>query len=166
MKTFAKWLKESKDILCEGGAQGHLSHLFESPNLTFKQIKDIFQKLFTGKLEISEKTDGQNLTVTCIDGKVKAARNKSTLKEPMDIEAVAKKFDGRGPIKDAFVNSMKDVQKALESLSKEQQDQIFDNGKNFMSFEIIYPPTKNVVDYGNRCLIQFHGIAKYNEKWE
>lgn len=166
MKTFYKWLEESKDILCEGGAQGHLSHLFESPNLTFKQIKDIFQKLFTGKLEISEKTDGQNLTVTCVDGKVKAARNKSTLKEPMDIDAVAKKFDGRGPIKDAFVNSMKDVQKALESLSKEQQDQIFDNGKNFMSFEIIYPPTKNVVDYGNRCLIQFHGIAKYNEKWE
>jgi len=40
----------------------------------------------------------------------------------MDIDAVAKKFDGRGPIKDAFVNSMKDVQKALESLSKEQQD--------------------------------------------
>lgn len=42
MKTFSKWLEESKDILCEGGAQGHLSHLFESPNLTFKQIKDIF----------------------------------------------------------------------------------------------------------------------------
>lgn len=166
MKTFLQWLEESKQLVCEGGAQGHLQHLFESPDLTFKQLKDIFTKVFSGKLQISEKTDGQNLTITCVDGKVKAARNKSTLKEPMDIEAVAKKFDGRGPIKDAFVNSMKDVQKAIESLSEEQQNEIFGNGKNFLSFEIIYPPTKNAVDYGDRCLIQFHGIAIYNDNWE
>ena len=166
MKTFLQWLEESRHLVCEGGAQGHLKHLFERPDLTFKQLKDIFTKVFRGKLEISEKTDGQNLTITCIDGKVKAARNKATLKEPMDIDAIAKKFDGRGPLKDAFVNSMKDVQSAIESLSEEQQNEIFGNGKNYLSFEIIYPPTKNVVDYGDRCLIQFHGIAIYNDKWE
>lgn len=166
MLTFLEYLNESKKLVCEGGASGHLGHVFEQPNLTFKQIKDIFSKVFSGKLQLTEKTDGQNLAITCIDGKVKAARNKSTLKEPMDIDAVAKKFDGRGAIKDAFVNSMTDLQKALESLSEEEQNSIFNNGKNFMALEIIYPPTKNVVDYGNRCLLQFHGVSIYDDKWE
>ena len=166
MLTFLEYLNESKKLVCEGGASGHLGHVFEQPNLTFKQIKDIFSKVFSGKLQLTEKTDGQNLAITCINGKVKAARNKSTLKEPMDIDAVAKKFDGRGAIKDAFVNSMTDLQKALESLSEEEQNSIFNNGKNFMALEIIYPPTKNVVDYGNRCLLQFHGVSIYDDKWE
>src|SRR5574344_814786 len=34
-----------------------------------------------------------------------------------------------------------------------------------MAFEIIYPPTKNVVDYGTRCLIQLHGVNIYDDKW-
>ena len=34
-----------------------------------------------------------------------------------------------------------------------------------MAFEIIYPPTKNVVDYGNRCIIQLHGVNIYDDKW-
>jgi hypothetical protein len=73
-------------IICEGGASGHLRHLFEDPDLTFKQLKDIFTKLFYGKIGIQEKSDGQALAVTYKDGEVKAARNKATLKEPMSIE--------------------------------------------------------------------------------
>ncbi len=165
MKTFIEYLKESK-LISEGGASGHMTHLFEDPDLTFGQLKKILSAVFTGKIEITEKTDGQNLAVTCINGKLGAARNKATLKQPMSIEELSKKFEGRGPIKDAFVNSMKDLQKAIESLSEEEQNEIFNNGKSFMAFEIIYPPTKNVVDYGNRCLIQFHGVNIYNDKWE
>lgn len=143
-----------------------MSHLFEDPDLKFKDLKDIFTKLFKGKLTVSEKTDGQNLTVTYKDGKLGAARNKATLKEPMNIEELEKKFDGRGEIKNAFVNSMKDLQKAIKSLSDDDIRSIFKDGQAFMAFEIIYPPTKNVVDYGNRCLIQFHGINIYDENWK
>lgn len=155
-----------EDLVCEGGASGHMSHLFEDPDLTFKDLKDIFTKLFKGKITVSEKTDGQNLTVTCKDGELLAARNKATLKDPMTIDELAAKFDGRGEIKNAFVNSMKDLQKAVKKLSPEQQSEIFKDGKAFMAFEIIYPPTKNVVDYGNRCLIQFHGVNVYDDNWK
>lgn len=110
-------------------------------------------------------TDGQNLNITFKDGEVKAARNNATLKEPMTIKEVAEKFEGRGPITDAFVKSMEDVQAAIEKLSQKEIDSIFNNGHNYMSMEIIYPPTKNVVDYGGRCLLQFHGINKFDEKF-
>lgn len=151
-------------VLVEGGAAGHMKHLFEDGKLKFSEIRDIFKKLFTGKLEIDEKLDGQNLTITYKDGKFGVARNKATLREPMDIDKVSAYFEGRGDIKDAFVNSMNDMSKALSSIDEDKLNEIFQNGQNFMSFEIIYPPTKNVVDYGDRCLLALHGIMKYDEK--
>ena len=42
-------------LLCCGGASGHMQHIFEDPDLTFKELKDIFTKLFTGKIGIEEK---------------------------------------------------------------------------------------------------------------
>jgi hypothetical protein len=130
-----------------------MRHIFEDPDLTFKQLKDIFTKLFKGKISIVEKTDGQALAITYKDGEVKAARNKATLKNPMSISEIEKMFEGRGEIKNAFVKSMIDISNAIKSLSDEQKFKIFNGGHNYMAFEIIYPPTKNVVDYGNRCLI-------------
>lgn len=153
------------DIICEGGASGHMKHIFEDPDLTFKQIKDIFTKLFTGQLGITEKTDGQALAVTYKDGEVKASRNKKTLENPISIAEVAQKFEGRGELTNAFVKSMSDISKAIKSLDDKQLFTIFNNGHNFMAFEIIYPPTKNVVDYGNRCIIQLHGVNIYDDKW-
>ena len=153
------------ELICEGGASGHMQHIFEDPDLTFKELKDIFTKLFTGKIGIEEKTDGQNLAITYKDGQFGAARNKATLKEPMSIEDVEKMFEGRGEVKDAFVKSMTDLVKGLKKLSQKELNSIFANGKNFMAFEIIYPPTKNVIDYGNRCLIQLHGINVYDDKY-
>jgi ribonuclease HIII len=60
---------------------------------------------------------------------------------------------------------MNDISKAIKSLSEEEKKLIFNDGHNYMAFEIIYPPTKNVIDYGNKCLIQLHGVNIYDEKW-
>lgn len=158
-------LVKENTLLNEGGAQGHLQHVFENPDLTFREIKDIFTKLFTGNIEITEKTDGQALAITYKDGEFKVARNKATLKDPMTIDKLDAMFEGRGEIRDAFVNSMKDMANALKSLDQKTLNSTFANGKNFMAFEIIYPPTKNVIDYGNRCLLQLHGINVYDEKF-
>lgn len=166
MINIEKIIKNSfEQIILEGGASGHMRHIFEDPDLTFKQLKDIFTKLFKGKIGIVEKTDGQALAITYKDGEVKAARNKATLKNPMSISEIEKMFEGRGEIKDAFVKSMTDISKAIKSLSDEQKFKIFNGGHNYMAFEIIYPPTKNVVDYGNRCIIQLHGVNIYDDKW-
>lgn len=166
IKKIVKCSFDDVDLFLEGGAQGHLQHLFEDPDLTFKQLKDIFTKLFTGKIGITEKTDGQNLAITYKDGEVKAARNKQTLKEPLSMSELEKFFsDRKQEIKDAFIKSMSDISKAIKTLDDKQKFIIFNNGHNFMSFEIIYPPTKNVIDYGGRCLIQLHGVAIYDDNW-
>lgn len=166
LKNCYQKLNESIDLVFEGGASGHMSHLFEDPDLKFSDLKKIFTQLFKGKLKVEEKTDGQNLTITYKDGEVRAARNNATLKNPMTIDDLAAKFDGRGEVKDAFVKSMKDISTAISKLSEEDKDSIFNGGRNYMAFEIIYPPTKNVVDYGGRCLIQLHGINKYDRNWK
>lgn len=150
-------------LIQEGGAAGHMAHPIDDLSLSFTQLKDMIYSALNGEMEYTEKTDGQNLMFTYKDGEVKAARNKTTLKNPMSIDDVAKKFDGRGEIKDAFVNSMSDLNKAISKLSDKDKKNIFADGHRFINMEIIYPPTKNVIDYGNRVIIQFHGDKLYDE---
>ena len=47
--------------------------------------------------------------------------NKKTLKDPMPISELDQMFEGRGPIRDAFVNSMFDISKAIDTLSLRQK---------------------------------------------
>ena len=34
-----------EEVLAEGGVAGHMNHLYDNPDLTFQQIKDIFLKI-------------------------------------------------------------------------------------------------------------------------
>ena len=165
--TKAWWKKIIKEtLLTEGGAAGHMNHPFDDRDLTFAEMKELVSLSLQGKLnieaDVTEKTDGQNLAVTFKNGKVGAARNKATIREPMDINAVASKFEGRGDIEKAFTFSMKDLESALNKLSPETLSNIFQNGKRFLNIEIIYPATKNVITYGPKAYIQFHGVDEYN----
>ena len=153
----------NENLLLEGGAYGHMSHPFDDKKLTFSDLKKIIKLGLSGELNredaVTEKTDGQNLMITYRDGKVLAARNKGQIKNrgqnALDTNAVAKKFSGRGDIKDAFVFAMKDLSKAINSLSDKQKDKIFKNGEIFMNLEIIYPASSNVIDY-DKQILQFH----------
>ena len=161
------WKKLIKEqLLIEGGAAGHMNHPFDDRALTFGQMKELVRLSLQGNLDIeeavTEKTDGQNIAVTYKDGKVGAARNKATIREPMDISAVAAKFEGRGDIKDAFVNSMKDLENALKELDENTLNDVFQNGTRFLNMEIIYPETKNVITYGSQAYLQFHGLDEFN----
>ena len=80
----------------------------------------------------------------------------------MSIDAVAAKFEGRGDIKDAFVNSMTDLENALKELDEDTLNNVFQKGTNFLNMEIIYPATKNVITYGPQAYLQFHGLDKYD----
>ena len=161
--------KEIK-LLFEGGAYGHMNHPFDDKDLTFGDLKKIVDLGLQGRLDLeespTEKTDGQNLMITLKKDKLLAARNKGQIKDKgkkaMDVVAVARKFQGRGDIKDAFVFAMQDLKKMVGKLSDAQKKKIFDEGGNFVNLEIIYPPTKNVIDYDKR-LLQFHGATKYDE---
>ncbi len=160
-------LTENKIQLNEGGAAGHMSHLQDDLDLTFGDFKNIIDQALQGHLSvkeggISEKTDGQNIQVTIKNGKIGLARNKATIINPMTIEDTANKFAGRGDIHDAFVFALKDLEKALNALGKDNVEKIFKNGKVFINAEVLFPATKNVIDYDIQ-VIQFHGIVEYDD---
>jgi len=163
-------LSEEIKLIIEGGAYGHMSHPFDDNNLTFGDLKKIIKLGLSGQLnredDVTEKTDGQNLMITYRDGKVLAARNKGQIKNrgqnALDINAVAKKFSGRGDIRDAFVFAMKDLSKSINSLSDKQKDKVFKNGEIFMNLEIIYPASSNVIDY-DKQILQFHNSLRYDK---
>ena len=162
------WWKKiiTEKLLVEGGAAGHMNHPFDDRALTFEQMKELVRLSLQGNLDIeeavTEKTDGQNLAVTYKNGKVGAARNKATIREPMDIDAVAAKFEGRGEIEKAFTHSMRDLENALKELDENTLNDVFQNGTRFLNIEIIYPETKNVITYGSQAYLQFHGLDEFN----
>ena len=159
-----------KELLLMGGAYGHMSHPFDDKDLTFGDLKKIITLGLSGQLNrednVTEKTDGQNLMVSYKDGKLIAARNKGHLKNKgetaLTIKDVEKKFKGRGAIRDAFVYAMRDLTKAVGALSKKQQDKIFGNGSKFMSLEVMWPASENVVNYDITELV-FHGAMEYDD---
>jgi hypothetical protein len=157
----------SEQILTEGGAYGHMAHPFDiEMNLTFGDLKTIVTKALNGDLELArEKTDGQALAVSWVNGRLVAARNKSHLKNKgegaMTIGQVAAKFAGRGGLTDAYNFAMQDLSKAIAALSEPQRKKIFKDGSSFMNLEVIYPTSVNVIPY-NQPLLVFHGTFDYD----
>jgi len=162
-----KKVNESKDLIIEGGAYGHMHHPFDiEMNLTFSDLKNIVKKALTGDLDVArEKTDGQALAISWVNGRLVAARNKSHLKNKgegaMTIGQVADKFAGRGGLTDAYNFAMKDLSKAIGSLSEPQRKKVFNDGSSFMNLEVIYPTSVNVIPY-NQPLLVFHGTFDYD----
>jgi hypothetical protein len=158
----------TESLIMEGGAYGHMNHPFDvQMNLTFGDLKNIVKKALSGKLELArEKTDGQALAISWVNGRLVAARNKSHLKnsgkDAMGVQDVISKFAGRGSVSDAFSFAIKDLESAVKGLSDKDKKDIFKNGKCFMNCEIIYPENTNVVPYGTSLLV-FHGTMEYNE---
>jgi len=162
-------LNSEVKLLLEGGAYGHLNHPFDDKNLTFSDFKTLIINTLQGKLDsegaVTEKTDGQNIMVSWKGGKLIAARNKGHIKNhgagALDINGIKSMFAGRGDIEKAFVYAMRDLQRAVGGLSDAQKDKVFDEGKKFMSLEVIYPKTANVIPY-DKSLLQFHGTIEYD----
>jgi len=152
----------NEQLLLEGGAAGHMSHPFDERDLTFGDFKKIIEAGLSGDLTFeedpTEKTDGQNVFATVQDGQVKFARNKTELKNPMDLKTFKQKFAGHPSkmVEETFQFAAEDLANALIKLPAKDLE-AFDNGKNFMNMELIYSKNPNVIYY-DRDIIQFHGI--------
>ena len=162
--------RNGKELLLMGGAYGHMNHPFDDKDLTFKDLKKIIELGLGGQLSrednVTEKTDGQNLMISWRDGKLITARNKGHLKNKgetaLGIKDVQSKFKGRGDIRNAFVYAVRDLNKAIGALSKKQQDKIFGNGSKWMSLEVLWPASENVINYDLTEII-FHGATEYDD---
>ncbi len=153
-------------LLTEGGAAGHMAHPYDDHGLTFNEMKELISRALEGQLDIeeavTEKTDGQNLQVTWKNGQVGFARNKGTIKTPLTTDELISKFEGRGDISDAFKEAGQDLQAAFGKIDAAKLNEIFKNGRVFANMEIIYPATKNIINY-DKAHIQFHNLVEYDE---
>lgn len=160
-------ISHRKELLVCGGAYGHMSHPFDVDiNLTFGQLKDIVNKALDGELGVTlEKTDGVALSISWVDGRLVAARNKGHLKNrgrnALDIKGIATKFAGRGELEKAYNFAMNDLSTSISQLSEKQRQRIFKDGACFMNLEVIYPTSVNVIPYGLSLLV-FHGTMEYD----
>tara|TARA_R110002110_G_scaffold10402_6_gene51138 strand:+ start:3655 stop:6546 length:2892 start_codon:yes stop_codon:yes gene_type:complete len=165
-----------------GGFAGHMMHLNDNPNLTFGQMKDVFNKASSGELIGTEKTDGQNLFVSYSVKKkqARAVRNSGEIKAGgLDPAGLADKFADRGDLTDTFVEGFDAFEKAVQSLPLEEQLAIFGpDANNFYNAEIMNPGVKdpetgekiggtaNVIDYDTKSLlihrVGHHQLDKMN----
>lgn len=169
-KVFSEVVQDEKPLLTEGGAAGHMAHVFEDMDLTFADLKEMIRLGLSGEITIkgnpTEKLDGQNLFVTFKGDKLYAARNKGDIKKGgMSYVEVEIKFKGRGEIERAFTYAFKDLEKAIQALSPRQQELVFKNGTAWMNLEIIYPESANVINYDGAYIV-FHGSGIYDENGE
>lgn len=95
------------------------------------------------------------------DGKVMFARNTGDTKNPMSLDQFVSKFEAHSVplVGETFVFAAKDLANLLSKLPPAKQEEIFDNGKNFMNMELIYSKNPNVINY-DTDVIQFHNITK------
>ncbi len=164
--VFGAKLNESKQLISEGGAGGHMNHPYDDHSLTFNDMKEMVSRALQGRLDIeeavTEKTDGQNIFVTFKDGQIGFARGVRTIKNPMSVQAIQDKYAGRGAISRAFGHSAEDLAEAFSRVDQKRLNGIFKNGRVFANMEIIYPDTKNVVAY-EIAVLQFHNLVEFDE---
>lgn len=144
--------------LKEGGASGHLQHLYDNRDLTFADLKSVLSSAAQGKLtRVSEKLDGLNVVFTYspTDG-IKAARSGGDVKNGgMSAEQLAAKFQGRGNVADAFNGAFKVLADAVGALSDDIRSKVFANGRLWYSAEVVYTANPNVINYDNNYVV-FH----------
>lgn len=154
--------------LSEGGAVGHLYHLYDNRDLTFGEIKDILQSASEGKLEnVSEKLDGMNLVVSwdVQSGDLRVARSAGDIgRGGMDADAIAQKFRGRGNVGDAFNSAFEVLKMGISIIPDEEKLKIFGRQANiWYSVEVIYTANPNVINYDSDNIV-FHGWPIFNVK--
>lgn len=163
----SKSIKQEATLIMEGGGAGHLAHPYEDADLSFLDVENMIDAALSGKLQLAqEKLDGQNLMVSFKDGRLVAARNKGQLKNfgenALSIDQMKKQFSNRGEIQVAFVEAMRDLDSAIKNLSPEDKKDIFKNGQNFISLEVLYPGTANVIPYG-AAQLRLHHVKTYDK---
>lgn len=154
--------------LFEGGAVGHLQHLYDNLDLTFGEIKELLTSAAEGRLEsVTEKLDGLNLVfswdVSVND--LRVARNSGDIKNGgMNAQEIAAKFRNRGNLEDAFTNAFTVLRESLSALSNKLKTQIFGTNANiWYSMEIVYTLNPNVINYDGNTVI-FHNWPVFEIK--
>ncbi len=173
-KLESRITKLEQKIISEGGAAGHMSHIYDYTDLTLRDIKGLIRRLFSGRVEdITEKLDGMNIQCTVNnDGKVVFIRNKGDLNSPkggMDADDVAAKWAGKESIAKVYMSAYETIEKVFKKIGK----RFFNPDKNtkiLANCECIIAGKTNVLVYAN-AQMDFHNLWVYtredeNSEWK
>ena len=156
-------------ILFEGGASGHMSHIYDYTELSLRDIEDIITNLLSGKVEdITEKLDGMNIQCTMNnDGKVVFVRNKGDLNSEaggMVRDDVAAKWAGKEGVAKVYLQAYDTIEKVFKKIGKK----FFNPDKNtklLANCECITSGKTNILMYAN-AQVDFHNLWKYTREDE
>lgn len=146
-----------------GGVAGHLSHLHESMELTFGEIKSILSDVATANMQVVEKVDGQNIFFgwDAKSGQIRTARNSGDIaKGGMSPKEYADKWKGH-PAESAFMNGFKAIEQAIKSMSKKDLIKIFGrNNDRYVNAEIMYASNPNMIHYDGNYIV-VHNLQSF-----
>jgi hypothetical protein len=142
-----------ENYILEGGQFGHLSNIWDVGNLSTENLIGIINNsvnLNFGKADLKLDSVAMAFTVRD-DGKVVGARNKGQSKNfgytGLDVHAMAAKFKGHA-LEFAYTWTIRNLQDAIDHLSKAQKKKIFNDGHNWMAVEVLGWGASNIIDYG------------------
>ena len=152
----------------EGGAFGHMLHMFEGDDLKFKEMKEIINKLFSvdkTDLVAQEKLDGLNIYASMDkNGRVVYARNKSHLRyTPLTREDIIRNETWTKEVKAAFAKATDIIEDVFSNITGKMkffyQDDAMDGlyYQNWCNIEIIDTDCPNVIPY-TESFVSFNGI--------
>lgn len=143
-----------------GGLGGHMQAPWERLSLSFNDIKDIFSKAASGKLEGTVKLDGINLLLSYnIQQKTAiAARNKGDLLSGQTTaDVLSKKYADKPNIAKQFSEAIQGFTSACQQMNDKDLRYLFgDNVNIFYNCELINPENPNVIKYELKGVVVHH----------
>ena len=171
-----------------GGRAGHMSHLYDNPMLTFEKLKEVFKKAATGELRGTEKTDGQNISISYSvlrneavairndDHAYKRGFNSDDLIAYMAAESPAFKGSRTGRsrkkketpihVRNAYAQALETFEIFAQSLAPELQLEFFGQDADiFYNAEVMSASSRNAINYDvESLLIHRVGHQAYDEE--
>jgi len=167
-KLLRETQKRGRRLLLEGGVAGHLAHLYDNPDLSYSDMEEILSTAARGELVGTEKTDGYNIYLSYVEGEARYARNKGDMRKGGSNAAdlAARVFKGGEGVKRVYTASFRAFEKAVRSLTPEEQQMLFGaEAPVFLNTEIQGPGASNVVNYDANVLsIHASGHKQYIEE--
>lgn len=162
-------LERKYNKLFEGGAVGHILNIWENNQLKFIEIIELLKSFTTKEFweqnNIVEKIDGIQLSLSIKDSKLCFARNKSHLKNfgenSITIDNANQKAK-EGKLNENFITHIEILNKLLKPYFDKLKN-IFQEGKFWLSLEILDKKFKNIIDYDKEGYV-FHHIYEISKE--
>jgi hypothetical protein len=145
-----------RGMLCEGGAYGHLTHLYEALDMTFGELLEILRVASEGKLEnVTEKTDGINMFFTVVDGELRVATNSGFIRTGgLSHDDLVARFSDKPQVQIAYVSGYEALAQAVNGIPEKAVKQYFGDasGRVWYSIEVITSGLSMTIRYGKNIL--------------